>query len=49
MLNRNPKKSTNVIDILKKELGNNIDLSFIKLILVIYLLLEQQQMKFLKQ
>ncbi|MDC7238717.1 MAG: SDR family oxidoreductase [Sphaerochaetaceae bacterium] len=31
MLNRNPKKSTNVIDILKKELGSNIDLSFIKI------------------
>jgi len=30
MLNRNPKKSTDTIATLKKELGNNIDVSFIR-------------------
>ncbi|WP_430813759.1 SDR family oxidoreductase [Carboxylicivirga sp. RSCT41] len=29
MLNRNPKKTTDAITVLKKELGNNIDVSFI--------------------
>lgn len=31
MLNRNPEKSKKVISILKKELGNNIDISYIKI------------------
>ncbi len=31
MLNRNPKKSDNVISVLKKELGNNIDVSYVRI------------------
>ena len=31
MLNRNPKKSDNVISVLKKELGSNIDVSYVRI------------------